>query len=184
MQLVNSRPIARNTGDPETGGLITQLHLLLGRASVEVPRMKFDEAPGLTQRLQFITEAKEQFWKKWMQQVFSGRMLSHKWVKTVRSVAFEDVIYLAEAKNDDPTYRLGVVVEANLGEDGCVRTVSIRYTNPGKDPDKQSPPKVTTRPIHKIAVIVPSVYVFKDDTGGGKASPKRPRRNLGMEKEP
>jgi hypothetical protein len=38
--------------------------LQLGRASVEVPRMKFEEAPHLTQRLQFITEVKEQFWKK------------------------------------------------------------------------------------------------------------------------
>ncbi len=63
-QLVNSRPIAKNTGDPETGGPITPLHLQLGRASVEVPRMKFEEAPHLTQRLQFITEVKEQFWKK------------------------------------------------------------------------------------------------------------------------
>jgi hypothetical protein len=50
-QLVNSRPIAKNTGDPETGGPITLLHLQLGRASVEVPRMKFEEAPHLTQRL-------------------------------------------------------------------------------------------------------------------------------------
>ncbi len=102
--LVNSRPMARNTGDPETGGPIMPLHLLLGRASVEVPMMKFDEAPRVTQRLQFIVEAKEQFWKKWMQQVISGRMLSHKWVKMVRSVAVGDIVYLAEAKNDDPTY--------------------------------------------------------------------------------
>jgi hypothetical protein len=54
--------------------------------------MKFDEAPRLTQRLQFITEAKVQFWKKWMQQVFSGRMLCHKWVKTVQSMAVGDVV--------------------------------------------------------------------------------------------
>ncbi len=45
---------------------------------MEVPKMKFEEAPRLTQRLQFIEEAKRQFWKKWIQQVFSGRMLSHK----------------------------------------------------------------------------------------------------------
>ena len=48
-QMVNSRPIARNTGDPETGGPITPLHLQLGRATVEVPRMRFEEAPRLTQ---------------------------------------------------------------------------------------------------------------------------------------
>jgi hypothetical protein len=58
---------------------ITPLHLQLGRATVEVPGMRFEEAPRLTQRLQFIEETKRQFWKKWMQQVFSGRMLNHKW---------------------------------------------------------------------------------------------------------
>jgi hypothetical protein len=85
--------------------------------------MRFEEAPRLTQRLQFIEEAKKQFWKKWMQQVFSGRMLNHKWTKNVRNVAVGDVVYLAEAEIDDPTYRLGQVVEACPGEDGCMRTV-------------------------------------------------------------
>jgi hypothetical protein len=39
-QVVNSRPIARNTGDPETGGPITPLHLGLGREfrSEKIPR--------------------------------------------------------------------------------------------------------------------------------------------------
>jgi hypothetical protein len=139
-QLVNRRPIAKNTGDLETSGPITP--------------------------------------------VFSGRMLCQKWVKMLQSVTVGDVVYLAEAENDDPTYRLGVVVEANPGEDGCVRTVSIRYTNPGKGPGLWSPPKITTRPIHKIAVIVPAGYVFEDDTGGGEASPRRPIRDLGTEKKP
>ncbi len=150
-QIMNSRPIAKNTGDPETGGPITPLHLQLGRATVEVPKMRFEEAPRLTQRLQFIEEAKRQFWKKWMQQVFSGRMLSHKWTKNVRNVAVGDIVYLAEAENDDPTYRLGQIVEACPGEDGCVRTVRVQYTNPGKSEGKRSPPKTTTRPIHKVA---------------------------------
>ena len=58
-----------------------------------MPRMRFEEAPRLTQRLQFIEEAKRQFWKKWMQQVFSGRMLNHKWTKSVRNVAIGDIVY-------------------------------------------------------------------------------------------
>ncbi len=57
-QMANSRPIARNSGDPETGRPIAPLHLLLGSASVEIPRLKFDEAPLLTKRLQFIAEAR------------------------------------------------------------------------------------------------------------------------------
>ncbi len=184
-QMVNSRPIAKNTGDPETGGPITPLHLQLGRATVEVPSVKFEEAPRLTQRLQFIKEAKRQFWKKWMQQVFSGRMLNHKWTKTVRNVAVGDIVYLAEAENNDPTYRLGKVVEANPGEDGCVRTVRVQYTNPGKAGGAvRSPPKTTSRPIHKIAVMVPVGYTFEDDVCDNEVSSRGRKHDLGAAKVP
>jgi hypothetical protein len=182
-QVVNSRPIARNTGDPETGGPITPLHLQLGRATVEVPGMRFEEAPRLTQRLQFIEEAKRQFWKKWMQQVFSGRMLNHKWIKNVRNAAVGDIVYLAKAENDDPTYRLGQIVEACPGEDGCVRTVKVRYTNPGKPEGKRSPPKTTTRPIHKVAVVVPAEYVFEDDTCNNVVGSRCPKHDLKLKGE-
>jgi hypothetical protein len=74
-QFVNSQPIARNTDDPESRGPNTPLHLMLGRASIEVLQMKFEESSQLTRRLQFIEETKKQFWDKWMQQVFKGRVL-------------------------------------------------------------------------------------------------------------
>ncbi len=54
---------------PESGRPITPLHLQVGRASVEVPQMRFNEMPKLTQRLQFVEDAKMQFWNKWMSQV-------------------------------------------------------------------------------------------------------------------
>jgi hypothetical protein len=155
------------------------LHLQLGRATVEVPKMRFEEAPRLTQRLQFIEEAKKQFWKKWMQQVFSGRMLNHKWTKNVRNVAVGDIVYLAEAENDDLTYRLGQIVEACPGEDGCVHTVRVQYTNPGKLEGGRSPPKITTRPIHKVAVIVPAGYTFEDDTCDSEIGSRSRRGDLG-----
>ncbi len=91
--------------------------------------------------------------------------MSHKWTKKERDVAAGDVVLLAEAENDEPTYRMGIVDSVKPGEDGHERTVNIRYTNPGKEPGERSPPKITTRPIHKIAVIVPVDYMFEDDLG-------------------
>jgi hypothetical protein len=135
------------------------------------------------ERLQFIEEAKRQFWKKWMQQVFSGRMLNHKWTKNVRNVAVGDIVYLAEAENDNPTYRLGQIVEACPGEDGCLRTVRVQYTNPGKPEGKRSPPKITTRPIHKVAVVVPAEYVFEDDTCDNMIGSRCPKRVLRTKEE-
>jgi hypothetical protein len=118
-----------------------------------------------------------------MQQVFSGRMLNHKWTKSVRNIAVGDIVYLAEAENDDPTYRLGQIVEACPGEDGCVRTVRVQYTNPGRPEGKRSPPKTTTRPIHKVAVVVPAEYVFEDDTCDSVISSRCPKRDLKLKEE-
>jgi hypothetical protein len=177
------RPIARDPGDRTT---VTPLHLLLGRASVEVPKMKLDEVPQLTRRLEFVAEAKKQFWAKWMQQVFSGRMLFHKWTKTERSVAVGDVVYLGEAENKDPSYRMGVVEEVRPGEAGYVRTVNIRYTNFGKKPEEWSPPNVMTRPIHKMAFIVTAGYTFEKDVRGCVENwwrPKHPPGVVGAKKE-
>jgi hypothetical protein len=41
--------------------------------------------------------------------------------------------------------------------------MSIQYANPGKSPQERSPMKLTTRPIHKIAVIAPVDYCFGED---------------------
>jgi hypothetical protein len=46
-QVVNSRPIARGSEDTQAGAPITPLHFQLGRATVEVPRVRFEEAPSL-----------------------------------------------------------------------------------------------------------------------------------------
>jgi hypothetical protein len=112
-----------------------------------------------------VEEVKRQFWAKWMQQVFQGRVLAQQWRKPKRDVKPGDVVMLAEAEVEDPVYHLGKVDSVKTGEDGHVRTVSIQYTNPGRNPQERSPMKVTTRPIHKIAVIVPVDYRFEDDQG-------------------
>jgi hypothetical protein len=142
--------------------------------AVEVPQVRFNEAPKLTQRLQFIEDTKKQFWHKWMSQVFGGRMLSHKWTKKERDVAIGDVVLLAEAENDDPTYRMGIVDRVKPGEDGHVRDSEHQINQPGKGPGERSPPKITTRPIYKIVVIVPVDYVFEDDFGSRTGRPGLP----------
>ncbi len=52
-QAVNSHPIARNKPSeyPTSGGPITPLQLQLGRASIEIPEVRFGLNPSLTKRL-------------------------------------------------------------------------------------------------------------------------------------
>ncbi len=59
----------------------------------------------------------------------------------------------------------------------------VQYTNPGKSEGKRSPPKTTTRPIHKVAVVVPVEYVFEDDTCDNEVGSRGPKRDLKTKEE-
>jgi hypothetical protein len=65
-----------------------------------------------------------------------------------------------------------------------MRTVRVQYTNPGKSGEKQSPPKITTRPIHKVAVVVPVGYVFEDDVCDNEVSSRGRKWDLEAAKIP
>ncbi len=171
-QVVNSRPIAWGSEDTQAGGPITPLHLQLGRATVEVPRVRFEEAPSLTRRLQHPGEGIKQFWKKWMHLVFQEKLLSRTWRKVKRNVAVGDVVYMMEKDDDDEFCRMGVVEEVKAGPDGCIRTATVRYTNPGGDPHHRSAPKLAVRPIYKLAVIVPVGYRFEEDLAKEQVEPR------------
>jgi hypothetical protein len=70
-------------------------------------------------------------------------------------------LYKMEKDDNDDTYRLGIVDSLKPGEDGLVRTATVRYTNPGGDSTTRSFSKLAVRPIHKLAVIVSAGYRSK-----------------------
>ncbi len=59
----------------------------------------------------------------------------------------------------------------------------VQYTNPGKPEGRRSPPKTTTQPIHKVAVVVPAEYVFEDDTCDKVIGSRCPKRDLKTKEE-
>jgi hypothetical protein len=117
--------------------------------------------------LQHAGEGVKQFWKKWMHLVFQEKLLSRTWRKVKRNVAVGDVVYMMEKDDDDEFCRMGVVEEVKAGPDGCIRTATVRYTNPRGDPHHRSAPKLAIRPIHKLAVIVLVDYRFEEDLATG-----------------
>ena len=111
-----------------------------------------------------------------MHLVFQEKLLSRTWRKVKRNVAVGDVVYMMEKDDDDEFCRMGVVEVVKAGPDGCIRTATVRYTNPGGDPHHRSAPKLAIRPIHKLAVIVPVDYQFEEDlaTGHAESTKRKP----------
>ncbi len=118
----------------------------------------------------------KQFWKKWMHLVFQEKLLSRTWRKAKRNVAVGDVVYMMEKDDDDEFCRMGIVEEVKEGPDGCIRTATVRYTNPGGNPCSRSSPKSAVRPIHKLAVILPVDYQFEEDLAEEQARPREPTK--------
>ncbi len=81
-----------------------------------------------------------------------------------------------EKDDDDEFCRMGIVEEVKEGPDGCIRTATVRYTNPGGDLYNRSSPKSAVRPIHKLAVIVPVDYRFEEDLAEEQTRPREPTK--------
>ncbi len=74
--------------------------------------------------------------------------------------------------------------EVKAGPDGCIRTATVRYTNPGGDPHHRSAPKLAIRPIHKLAVIVPVDYQFEEDLATGHTERRGDTKQESTKKKP
>jgi len=162
--IVNSRPLMVKAGtDPWSGGPITPLHLLGGRATIDVPRVEFDGKAGLTKRLRFLEELKNQFWRKWFPQVFHHLVPCKKWKKEFRNIMVGDIVLWKENNPLQPTYNLARVKSVVPGEDGKVRRVRLEYKNVGPGTDLQGAKfRETERSIHSLVVIVPADWKEED----------------------
>jgi Family of unknown function (DUF5641) len=125
---------------------------MLGRATIEAPQMDFHNAYNLTRRLQFVDEVNREFWHKWHAFVFQGLDRSYKWRQSHRDSLVGDVVLLKDETAASNTYKLARLTEVFRDEkDGRVRKVSVasKYVN-------EKVFRVSTRPIHKIVLVVPA----------------------------
>ena len=153
-QVLNSRPLgvySKPGSDPLDGGPITPNHLLLGRASSNIPDHRYSNV-NLTKRIRFQQTIVEEFWKKWKIAVFHSLVPQYKWHKTQKNVQIGDVVLV----NDDGAlvgeYKLGQVVDVKVSNDGLVRTAKILCV---RRTDNNITKTVLERPIQKLCIIVP-----------------------------
>ncbi|CAM1306567.1 Uncharacterised protein r2_g1640 [Pycnogonum litorale] len=84
--LVNQRPIGRKLNDPDDGATLCPNDLLFGRASSCVPQGPFQQSKNPRERLSFIQQIVDSFWKRWTRDTFSSLITRQKWQKKQRDV--------------------------------------------------------------------------------------------------
>jgi hypothetical protein len=145
---INSRPITGNPR-PEGAPLCVQ-DLLLGRAKPGQVEVKLEPGKKLTRRFEEVQQAQQEFWKRWIEEVFPQRLRQSRWKLERKDLKVGDIVLRKDETAAGQTYKYAKVVKVHVGSDGKVRAADIEYKLPG-----ESVFRMTTRPIHKLVLIVP-----------------------------
>ncbi len=155
-RVVNSRPLACNPW-AESRPLCPE-DLMLGRAGPGLPVVPFGQQ--LTKRFKMVQQAKEEFWNRWVKEVFPLLLKQQKWFKYKRDARVGDVFLRKDVTAAGQTYKYARVTKVHVGMDGKVRAADIEYKVLGETKFQS-----TTRPIHKLVLIVPVEEQSDQDDG-------------------
>ena len=153
-QVMNCRPLglySRPGSDPLDGGPITPNHLLLGRATTNIPEQKFTNV-SITKRIKFLQSCQQEFWVKWKAVVFHSLVPQYKWHKSQRNVQIKDIVLVNDDSGLVGEYKLGQIHSIKIGKDGLVRSAQVRCVC---SKDGKISKGIIERPIHKLCIIVP-----------------------------
>ncbi len=92
----------------------------------------------------------EEFWGRWVKEVFPELLKQRKWAKDKRDVKVGDIVLRKDETAAGHTYKYARVIKVHVGTDGKVMSPDIEYRLPG-----ETKYCTTTRPIHKMVPIVP-----------------------------
>ncbi len=139
-QKINSRPLTWNPR-PEGEPLSVQ-DLMLGRAKPGQAEVKFESGKKLTRRFENVQRTQQEFWKRWIEEVFPEKLKQSKWKQEKRDLKVGDIVLRKDETAAGQTYKYAKVVKVHISTDGRVRAADIEYKLPG-----ESVFRTTTRPI-------------------------------------
>jgi hypothetical protein len=102
-QVINSRPLGRNPW-PEGEPLCPQ-DLMLGRARPGQPAVNLETGHQLTRRFENVQRAKEEFWGRWVKEVFPALPKQQEWFKYKRDVKVGDIVLRKDETAAGQTYK-------------------------------------------------------------------------------
>ena len=102
----------------------------------------------MKQRMRFLQDIVNNFWKRWSREVFPGLVLEPKWHTERRNVQVGDVVLIQDSNVVRGEWKMGIVSKILDSRDKRVRNVEVRYKN-GKTDIR------VTRPIQRLIVLVP-----------------------------
>lgn len=143
--VMNSRPLAPMSDNPDDLNYLTPGHFLTGRNMLQILGSPQETVPrGSLDRFEHISYMNQQFWKIWQQEVLVEMQQRTKWTEEKPNVAVGDLVLVKDENMAPSHWRRGRVVEVYPGADGKVRSCKLRL--PGKA-------MFMKRPIQKLVLL-------------------------------
>ena len=129
---INTRPLSIADTSPSSQQEdvmlpLTPNHLLLGKATIDIPDMEFDEDDRFSARLAYVDQVYKAWWERWIQDVLPTLVPCKRWKDTRKNLKPGDIVMMKYAGQINDDYRLARVLEAFPDKKGLVRTVKVGY---------------------------------------------------------
>ena len=154
--ILNSRPLARNSDDPRDEEPLTPNHLLQLRPCTSLPPRIFEKEDLYCRRqqTQFLANL---FWKRWIKEYLPTLQERKKWNEPKENFKVGDVVLLMDENFRRGQWPLAGVLEVFTSDDGLVRSAAVKtsctVTTHAKRQTKREVKTTTTvlkRPITKL----------------------------------
>ena len=127
--VVNERPIGTTPTSVEDGSYICPNDVLLGRSTNKVPTGDFELTVNSRRRVYFVQRLTDSFWKKWIADYFPSLLERRTWHHSKRNIKINDIVIIKDKDSKRSNWKIGLITDANVADDGNVRRVKVKYPN-------------------------------------------------------
>ena len=124
--IINSRPITRNSSDVADDEPLTPNHLLLHHSNQLASVGVFFSADLYKKRWRAAQHLIDNFWKKWTRQYFSLLQVRKKWQNQMANLREGSLVLIETDNTVRGKWPLGLIKEVKRGRDGLVRSVLVK----------------------------------------------------------
>ena len=128
--ILNSRPLTRNSDDVQDQQPLTPNHLLKLRSSQDLPPGIFEENDTQTRRrwrqAQYMVNL---FWKRWVREYLPTLQKRQKWHAVKPDLKIVDLVLVMDKDYPWGKWPLGRVIQVLSSKDGLVRAAEVKTSS-------------------------------------------------------
>jgi len=125
--ILNSRPIATISSDPNDMLVLSPAHYLIGKPITSLPDTDLSSVPANRMSTwQHITKVRQDFWTRWNLEYLNELQMRNKWQRDGSNVEVGAVVLIKEKNLPCTQWAIGRIKEIYPGEDGVIRTVTVQ----------------------------------------------------------